>query len=90
MRFVTLHLGLFCLPMSHKKYAKLKPPPPGSLLATDRSKAVVLVEFLLNVFGVGVSCRKLYSFVVYLYVNGSGSITSVGEERANLSAVVYL
>ena len=28
--------------------------------------------------------------LVYLYVNGSGSITSVGEERANLSAVVYL
>ena len=23
-----------------------------------------------------------YSFVVYLYVSGSGSITSVGEERA--------
>ena len=62
--------------------------PPGSLLATDCSKAVVLVWFLLNVFGVGVSCRKLYSFVVYLYVDGSGSITSVGEERANLSAVV--
>ena len=35
-------------------------------------------------------CRKMYSFVVYLYVDGSGSITSVGEERANLSAVVYL
>ena len=32
----------------------------------------------------------LYSFVVYLYVNCSGSITSVREERANLSAVVYL
>ena len=32
----------------------------------------------------------LYSFVVYLYVNDIGSITSVGEERANLSAVVYL
>ena len=31
-------------------------------------------------FGVGVSCRNLYSFVVYLYVSGSGSITSVGEE----------
>ena len=30
-------------------------------------------------FGVGgVSCRKLCSFVVYLYVNGSGSVTSVG------------
>ena len=39
---------------------------------------------------IGVSCRTLYSFVVYLYVNGSGSITSVVEERANLSAVVYL
>ena len=32
----------------------------------------------------------LYSFVVYLYVNCSGSITSVVKERANLSAVVYL
>ena len=64
--------------------------PPGSLLATDRSKAVVLVYFLLNVFGVVVSCRKLYYFVVNLYVNGSGSITSVGEERANLSAIIYL
>ena len=41
-------------------------------------------------FGVGVSCRKLYYFVVYLYVNGCGSITSVGEERANMSAVVCL
>ena len=41
-------------------------------------------------FGAGVSGRSLYSFVVYLYVNGSGSISSVGRERANLSAVVYL
>ena len=41
-------------------------------------------------FGVGVLCRNLCSVVVYLYVSGSGSITSVGEERANLSAVVYL
>ena len=32
----------------------------------------------------------MYSVVVYLYVNGNGSIVSVGEERANLSAVVYL
>ena len=29
----------------------------------------------------------MYSFVVYLYVNGSGSITLVGEERADLSDV---
>ena len=38
-------------------------------------------------FGVGVSCRNLYSFVVYLYVNGSRSITSVGEERAKFKFV---
>ena len=33
-------------------------------------------------------CRNLYSFVVYLYLSGSGSITSVGEQKANLSADV--
>ena len=64
--------------------------PPGSLLATDRSKAVVLVWFLLDVFGVGVSCRKLCSFVVCLCVGGGGSIASVGGGGAGLSAVVYL
>ena len=48
------------------------------------------MKFLLSAFGVGVSCRNLYAFVVYLYVSGSGSITSAGEERANLSAIVYL
>ena len=41
-------------------------------------------------FGVGVSCRILSSSVGYLYVSGSGSITAVGEKRANLSAIVYL
>ena len=61
--------------------------PPGSLLAPDRSMSVVLVLFLPNVFGVGVSCRYLYYFVVYLYVSRSGSI---GEESANLSSVVCL
>ena len=30
------------------------------------------------------------SFVVYLYVSGSESITSLGKERSNLPAVVYL
>ena len=59
------------------------------MLATDRSKAVVLVEFLLNVFGVGVSCRNLHSFVVTLYVNGSGSITSVGEERELICLLLF-
>ena len=33
---------------------------------------------------------QLYSFVVYLYVSRSGPIYPVGEERADLSAVVYL
>ena len=41
-------------------------------------------------FGVGVSWRILYSVAGYLYVSGRGSITSVGEERANLSPIVYL
>ena len=59
------------------------------------SKSLILADFefmffLLNVFEVGVSCHNLYSFVVYLYVNGIESITSVEEESANLSAVVYL
>ena len=42
--------------------------------------------FLESVFRVVIYILMLF----YLYVNGSGSITSVGEERANLSAVVYL
>ena len=40
-------------------------------------------------YGVGVSCRILYSIVSYLYVSCSGSVTSFGEERAYLSATVY-
>ena len=38
-------------------------------------------------FGVGVSCCILYSFVGYLHVSVSESITSVREERVNLSAI---
>ena len=45
---------------------------------------------LTKCFRVGVSCRNLFSFVVYLYVNGSGSTTSVREERASLTTVIYL
>ena len=29
-------------------------------------------------------------FCGYLYVSGSGSVTSVGEEKANLSTIVYM
>ena len=48
------------------------------------------MSFLLIAFGVGVSCRILYSSVGYLYVSGSGSIASVREVIANLSAIVNL
>ena len=41
-------------------------------------------------FGVGLSCRILYYIICHLYVSCSESITSVEEERANLSAIVYL
>ena len=40
-------------------------------------------------FGLGVSCRYFYSFVVYLYVSGSGSITSVGEERELICLLLF-
>ena len=38
----------------------------------------------------GVSCCSLYSIVSYLYVSFSRMITSVGEERAIFSAIIYL
>ena len=31
-----------------------------------------------------------FLFLCWLYVSGSGSITSIGEEGSNLSAIVYL
>ena len=46
--------------------------------------------FLLNDFGVGVSCHNLFSFVVYLYVNASGQLPRLGKRELGLSAVVYL
>ena len=39
------------------------------------------MRFLLNVFGVGVSCRILYYFVGNLYVSGSGSIHRLGKRE---------
>ena len=40
--------------------------------------------------GVGVSSHISYSIVSYLLVSCSGSINSVGGERANFSAIAYL
>ena len=58
------------------------PPPPRSLLATDRSKAVVFGVVPTKCFWGRCFVSYLYSFVVNLYVNGSGSITSVGGRES--------
>ena len=47
-----------------------------------------MVFFML--IGVGVSCCFSYSKNCYFYVSCSGSNTSVGEERANFSAISYV
>ena len=39
---------------------------------------------LTNFFGGGCFVSYLYFFVVYLYVNGDGSIASVGEKGGGL------
>ena len=59
-------------------------------LKKDKTEYIAPLIVTCLMFRVGVSCRILYSSVNYLYVSGSGSTTLVGEERANLSAVVYL
>ena len=40
--------------------------------------------------GVGVSCRISYSVASHSYVSFSRLITSVGEEKANFSAIVIM
>ena len=62
--------------------------PHGSLLRTVLRRGFRCNSYLMY-FGVGVSCRILYSFVGYLYVSGSGSITSVWEERPNYIILCY-
>ena len=43
-------------------------------LATERSKVVIWCNSYLMLFGVlGVSCRILFSIVIYSYVSCSGS-----------------
>ena len=63
--------------------------PPASLLLTFLMRCFWCDSYFM-LFGVGVSCRILYSIVSYLYVSCSGSVTSDREERANLSAIIYL
>ena len=66
------------------------PYAPGSLLLTVLRRRFWSNSYLI-LYGLGVSCRILsYSIGRYLYVSCSGPITSAGEERANLSAIVYL
>ena len=76
------------------------PPPPTHththtdpvVYSTDRSKAVVPVLVLLCCFVVNstrrfVLCLTLCHFVLVFFSPFSISITSLGEERANLSAI---
>ena len=69
---------------------------PGNLVSTYSSVFLNLkVQLLRKYKNKSVGVRKVvrysfYSFVGCLYVSGSGSVTSVGEGRANLSAIVYL
>ena len=55
--------------------------PPPQWLAADRSKAVILGWFFLNVIWSGCfeSCFVFYFYSIYVIC--IGSITSVGEER---------
>ena len=70
----------------------LNPPhPPGGLVvcSTDRSKAVVPVLVLLFVVYSTrrfVVCLSVCHFVLVFFSPFSIAITSLGEERANLSA----
>ena len=68
------------------------PPPPPVVYSTDRSKAVVPVLVLLFVAFVVYStrrfvvCLSVCHFVLVFFSPFSIAITSLGEERANLSA----
>ena len=59
-------------------------------LATGRTNAVILVYFLPYVNWSRYFTRISYSVVSCLLVSCSGSVTSVGEERGNFSAIVHL
>ena len=81
--------------------AKIK-PVQRDLVVPELQKSKITVVFLFctvliinatcwcdsyfMLFGVGASCI-LHSIVSYLYVSCRGTITSVGEERANFSAI---
>ena len=45
---------------------------------------------LIGVIGVGVMFRISFSVVNYSYVSFSGLMTSVGEERADFSAIDFI
>ena len=67
------------------------PPPPPVVYSTDRSKAVVPVLVLLFValwfiLRGDLLCLTMCHFVLVFFSPFSIAITSLGEERANLSA----
>ena len=65
------------------KLASFKPPV---VYSTDHSKADVLVLVLLFVALWFILCLTLCYFVLVFFSPFSTAITSLGEERANLSA----
>ena len=70
--------------------ARSHPPPPTSaptvVYSIDRSKAAVPVLLTLCCFVVYSFCFTLCYFVLVFFSPFSIAITSLGEERANLSA----
>ena len=87
----TEHYFFFVLRITHKSRANVCAQWMMSLsprqLATDPSKAVILVQFLLY----ATWSRRFMSYFVFLFVSCSGSSCQLGKrERADFSAIVYL
>ena len=63
------------------------PPPPPGVCSTDRSKAVVpVLGFVVYSTRQFVVCLSVCHFVLVFFSPFSITITSLGEERAYLSA----
>ena len=88
--YVSYYGFVFCIKNKTRYMAKVDVlKTPGSLLLTFLMPRFRCHSYLI-LFGVGVSCRFLFSIVSYLNISCSRSITSIGDERANLPAIVYL
>ena len=66
----------------------IKPPPSSLLLTVLKLKTVFWCNSYFMLIRVGISCCISYSIVGYLLYALVDQLTSVGEERANFSAIV--